>query len=484
MSFYVKIALYYLAFLCFFTNVLSTESAQKHYGISQRMTAPLPNAFHQRRPSNSINIRSGGGEYELRENNITIADPVVLASVFSMAGGITASSMAILIFSALPDSIGPAFKSLTSALSVWISMVGLEKLGEQKRNISNRYAILSSVSQGISISAAGAIVFSMLWWLENSVSTLALECGAVLGASLDSLRYSQRRPPHAVQLVVPYAIALLAVHFEPFLTFRGYVRDEKSLAFARTMSINAMSNRWSFMTGSIAIVLIYCMYLTKSLQLPEGKDNNLRGLVAYLHETNALPVVTVISIFANQLWTLVTVGVWLFKEMPYYGFGVVSVMLAILHFSCWSLLDGGPTDIDNIVARENNYKELEKYNGKKETKISSIIARGMKNYKILQECIFALGIGRLIYWEFTDSYGTSLGKHFYSLIACFTAFGISSSYSRSTTQTIIIISTIFLVLMRMVVAYLFSSGVNGAIIASSLGLGIGVLTIGVILAVG
>jgi len=485
MSFNLRIALHCLTFLCFFVvhvvSSTSTEQAQNHDRIRRIMAIPPLPALHPHhlpRFSAPINIIRGG-ERKAREKNAIVPDPVVLASILSIAGGITASSIAILIFSALPNTVDPASKSLASAAAVWIGMTVLEKIGERNGITSDQSAILSIVGQGIGISAAGAIAFSILWSFENSgASTWAIECGAVLGACLESWRYSTRRRPHAVQLVVPYAIALLAVHFEPFLTFRGYVTSEQSLAFAKTMSINDMSSRWSFVTGSIAIVLIYCMYLTKFLQPPQGKDDNVRGLVAYLYYTSALPVLTVISIFINQLWTLVTVGVWLFKEMPYYGFGVVSIMLAILHFSCWYLLDDGISNGDKST--RTNAENTEN-NG---TKISNVIARGMKNYKTLQECTFALGICRLIYWEFTDLFGTNLGKHFYSLVLSFTAFGVSSSYSRSTTQTIVIISTIFLLLMRMIVAYLFSSGVNGAVIASSLGLGLGILTIGGILALG
>jgi len=274
------------------------------------------------------------------------------------------------------------------------------------------------------------------------------------------------------------------VHIEPFLGFKysvvsefGYGHTQSNVATARlalskTKRIVDISNRYSVFTAAIVIVLVRCMYLAKSSfpPLPDGDEETARGggLVAYVSRNKALPVLTRISIIINLLWMFFTVAVWMFKEMPYYGLGVLSGIVAILHFSCWSLLD---KDITSSSTHHTN-------------STSSDIAQAVNYYKILQQWIFALTIGRMIYWEFLDDsiLNTYLPKHFYSLIASLTACGVTASYSRSTGQIITIVGIIFALLLRMVVASLFLTGVKGSIIGSSIGLGISVLAIGAVLA--
>lgn len=423
-------------------------------------------------------------------------------------------------------------------------MAGIEELGGRKGDGSERHVLLSRVSQGLGIAAAGAVAFSVLWsaekycidvvdvvensklevfgWVftgeypyvywstptsklssqrleqppqpspfqycgqsEKYASTLTTASfGAFVGACLESYRHIQRRPPHYVQLVVPYAISLLAVHIEPFLSFKysvvsefGYGHTQSNVATARlalskTKRIVDISNQYSVLTAAIVIVLVRCMYLAKSSfpPPPDGDEETARGggLVAYVSLNKALPVLTRISIIINLLWMFFTVAVWMFKEMPYYGLGVLSGIVAILHFSCWSLLD---KDITSSSTHHTN-------------STSSDIAQAVNYYKILQQWIFALTIGRMIYWEFLDDsiLNTYLPKHFYSLIASLTACGVTASYSRSTGQIITIVGIIFALLLRMVVASLFLTGIKGSIIGSSIGLGISVLAIGAVLA--
>jgi len=161
----------------------------------------------------------------------------------------------------------------------------------------------------------------------------------------------------------------------------------------------------------------------------------------------------------------------MFKEIPYYGLGVFSGIVAILHFSCWSLLDKDVTSSSTTTTNHTNSPSRD-------------IAQAVNYYKILQQWIFALTIGRMIYWEFLDDsiLNTYLPKHFYSLIASLTACGVTASYSRSTGQIITIVGIIFVLLLRMVVASLFLTGIKGSIIGSSIGLGISVLAIGAVLA--
>jgi len=346
--------------------------------------------------------------------------------------------------------------------------------------------------------------------LERYTSTLTTATfGAFIGACLESLRHIARRPPHYVQQAVPYAMLLLAIHIEPFLGLKYYnsvgggsewygkgskgqaaTAAAARLAFSKTKRIVDISNRYSVVTGVISVVLLHGMFLVKqtltstppsSQVVGDDDDGNAMSLVAYVSRNKALPVLTGISIVVNLLWTFFTVTVWLFKEMPYYGLGVVSVMVAILHFSCWSLLD---KDINNRSSSDNNSNSSTNTSS---STTSTSITQAVAYYKILQECILALAICRLIYWEFfwddVDSY-IHLEKHFYSLVASFTAFGVTASYSRSTKQTIASIVAIFALLIRMIVASLFSTGVKGYIIAGSLGLGLGVFVIGGVLAGG
>jgi len=426
-------------------------------------------------------------------------------------------------------------------------MAGIEELGGRKGDGSERHVLLSRVSQGLGIAAAGAVAFSVLWsaekycihvvdvvensklgvfgWVftgeypyvyrsmptsklleqppqpspfqycgqsEKYASTLTTASfGAFLGACLESYRHIQRRPPHYVQLVAPYAIALLAVHIEPFLSFKysvvsefGYGHTQSNVATARlalskTKRIVDISNRYSVLTAAIVIVLVRCMYLAKSSFPPpaDGDEEKARGggLVAYVSRNKALQVLTRISIIINLLWMFFTVTVWMFKEMPYYGLGVLSGIVAILHFSCWSLLDD--KDIASSTSTTITYYT---------NSTSSAMAQAVNYYKILQQWIFALTIGRMIYWEFLDDsiLNTYLPKHFYSLIASLTAFAVTASYSRSTGQIIAIVGIIFALLLRMVVASLFLTDIKGSIIGSSIGLGISVLGIGAVLAGG
>jgi len=146
-------------------------------------------------------------------------------------------------------------------------------------------------------------------------------------------------------------------------------------------------------------------------------------------------------------------------------------MVAILHFSCWSLLDD--KDITTTSTTGTSHTNS----------TSSIITQAITYCKILQECIFALAIGRLIYWESLDdstSY-TYLTKYFYSPIVLFTAFGVTALCSRSTGQIIVSIGSICVLLLRMAVASLFSTGVKGSIIAGLRGLGISIIAIGAVL---
>lgn len=404
--------------------------------------------LHGNRQANFLRVCRGGAPS---------TDPTVLAAVLSMAGGITAGSTAILVFSALPDSSSPAIKSLTSALVVWASMGILESLSAQRGGDSERHAILSCVAQGLGIAGAAGVAFAALWCADLPLSVT--EVGAVVGALLEAARHAHCRPPCTVQLAVPYAIALLAVHFQPFLNMRYSAASEfgskaqvkaAKLALSRTMPLVDLSARWSAITAVLAAALL------------QSLDRLLSAPPADQARVGAVSLLAKLSVTVNQFWMAVTVAYWTVKEMPYFGLGVVSVAAALLHFLTWRLERKSASVIEGTFAE---------------------LTGNVHVYEELQNCILVLGAMRMVYWEVSDSEITAptLCKHFYSLVASFAAFGISSSYSRGPAATVTGIAATFIALLRMVVVYLFSPGASSTVAAGALGLGVGVMAIGGIL---